>query len=49
MLINPTAIDQVRVANPKEISRAVHADVAGPLVPARLAPSRTTRARGAES
>ncbi|WP_157137502.1 hypothetical protein [Mycobacterium parascrofulaceum] len=49
MLINPTAIDQVRLANPKEIARAVHADVAGPHVPARLAPSQTARARGAES
>ncbi|WP_158086646.1 hypothetical protein [Mycobacterium scrofulaceum] len=33
MLINPTAIDQVRVANPEEIARAIHADVGGLNVP----------------
>lgn len=49
VLINPTVIDQVRVANPKEIARAIHADAAGPNRPARHAPSQTARARGAES
>ncbi|WP_167355419.1 hypothetical protein [Mycobacterium malmoense] len=49
MLINPTVINQVRVANPKEIARAIHADAAGPNRPARHAPSQTAGARGAES
>ncbi|WP_156670172.1 MULTISPECIES: hypothetical protein [unclassified Mycobacterium] len=48
LLINLTAIDQVRVATPDEIGRVIHANVAEPGFPAGFTPLRQGHTRRAD-